>query len=50
MNRYKHIGGYEYIGAETGLRERGSQGNIFFSIIFKIFSIIVFDTHDIYRR
>lgn len=24
--RYKHIGGYEYIGAESGLRERGSQG------------------------
>lgn len=25
--RYKHIGGYEYIGAENGLRERGSQGS-----------------------
>jgi len=24
--RYKHIGGYEYVGAEGGLIERGSQG------------------------
>jgi len=24
--RYKHIGGYEYVGAEDGLKERGSKG------------------------
>eukprot|EP01129_Flabellula_baltica_P013299 TRINITY_DN6146_c0_g1_i1.p1 TRINITY_DN6146_c0_g1~~TRINITY_DN6146_c0_g1_i1.p1 ORF type:complete len:583 (-),score=133.09 TRINITY_DN6146_c0_g1_i1:36-1784(-) len=24
--RYKHIGGYEYVGAEDGFTERGSQG------------------------
>lgn len=24
--RYKHIGGYEYVGAEDGLVERGSKG------------------------
>jgi len=29
--RYKHIGGYEYIGAEDGLVERGSQGSAIFS-------------------
>jgi len=29
--RYKHIGGYEYIGAEDGLIKRGSQGLEIFS-------------------
>lgn len=24
--RYKHIGGYEYVGADTGMYERGSKG------------------------
>jgi len=29
--RYKHIGGYEYIGAEDGLVERGSKGTSIFT-------------------
>jgi len=29
--RYKHIGGYEYIGAEDGLVERGSKGSAIIS-------------------
>jgi len=29
--RYKHIGGYEYVGAEDGLVRRGSKGGFIFS-------------------
>jgi len=29
--RYKHIGGYEYVGAEEGLVKRGSKGGFIFS-------------------